>query len=621
MPPMNVVDERGSQSATRGFLFADLRGYTTYVEHHGAEAAADLLTRYRALVRAEIDRFSGAEIRTEGDSFYVVFGSVATAVRCGLAIVDAARAANEGASDAIRVGIGIHAGETVETGEGYVGQPVNIAARLCALAGPGEVLVSETVRALTQSMLPVRFAPRGRRRLKGISEPITLFSAEGTPAGEGWTTSPARRVPRRWLLGGGIVALLGVLGLAWAALDRASGALPPGTWTIGIALPATGPFADGAESLRLAAELALTDAAAIEELAGVDLVIRVEDTGTEEGFGEDPEKSAEIAEALVSDPSVVAMIGPLQSFAAEGQIPITNEGGLLHCSPSNTSPNLTKPREGALDLREAFPDRINYVRLPAAVDIEAAAGAWFAFNQLDAQRVLGIDDTEEGGSFTADAFEREFSAIGGDVVRRTLNPGADPSLLLEPLSAPNGPTAVFYGGFMFGGAAEVRRAMVEAGHADVPFLGWDAIWDGSGEQSESFIAQAGDAAAGSYVSHPSVGTVHAEFDRRYREAHGVLPEGTFHEYAAAAYACMQIILDALRQVAATNPSADELREAVRAYVADPNHEFATVLGDVSFDANGDSLQQVVSFYRVDPQAAGGSGDWAVIEHRDFGPAK
>ena len=112
-----------------------------------------LLTRYRALAREAIGRFGGAEIKTEGDSFYVVFDSVSSAVRCGLAIVADARL--ESIDEPIRVGVGIHAGETIEADGGYVGSPVNIAARICAQAGPGEVLVSETVRALTMTLLPV----------------------------------------------------------------------------------------------------------------------------------------------------------------------------------------------------------------------------------------------------------------------------------------------------------------------------------------------------------------------------------------------------------------------------------------------------------------------------------
>jgi len=74
-------------SLTRAFLFADLRDYTRLVETHGASRAAELLERYRVLVRDAVGRFGGAEIKTEGDSFYVVFDSVSAAVQCGLAIL------------------------------------------------------------------------------------------------------------------------------------------------------------------------------------------------------------------------------------------------------------------------------------------------------------------------------------------------------------------------------------------------------------------------------------------------------------------------------------------------------------------------------------------------------
>ncbi len=125
-------------SAIRTFLFADLRDYTRFAEEHGAAAAADLLGRYRSLVRDAVASFAGAEIKTEGDSFYVVFGSASAAIGCALAIVEGAVAASAQRSDApIKVGIGIHAGETVEADGGFVGSPVNVAARLCSLAGPG----------------------------------------------------------------------------------------------------------------------------------------------------------------------------------------------------------------------------------------------------------------------------------------------------------------------------------------------------------------------------------------------------------------------------------------------------------------------------------------------------
>ena len=80
----------------------------------------------------------------------------------------------------------------------------------------------------------------------------------------------------------------------------------------------------------------------------------------------------------------------------------------------------------------------------------------------------------------------------------------------------------------------------------------------------------------------------------------------------------------MQSVAAVLPSAstpEALREAVRADAVDPANRFRTVLGDVSFDRNGDSQQQFVTFYRVDPTAASGTGDWVVMKQQNFGPAQ
>src|SRR5438093_2960239 len=176
------MTDRPASTRTHGFLFADLRDYTSFVERRGDAEAAELLRGYRGLVREVLVRFDGAEIKTEGDSFYVVFASVGDAVRCALAVQE--RAAQSTAADPlhpITVGIGIHAGETAETTEGYVGSAVNIAARVCGLAKSGEVLVTDTVRALTRTAVDVTYQPLGSRQLKGVSEPIGLFRA--VPAG------------------------------------------------------------------------------------------------------------------------------------------------------------------------------------------------------------------------------------------------------------------------------------------------------------------------------------------------------------------------------------------------------------------------------------------------------
>ena len=238
------------RGSTRGFLFADLRGYTAYLERRGADQAAELLDRYRQLVRAAVDEHDGAEIRTEGDSFYVVFPDASGAVACGLAIVAAAAEASAATPEApILVGIGVHAGETVETQEGYVGTAVNLAARLCAAAPAGDVLVSDTVRALTASVTPVRYEARGRKRFKGLVEPVAVYRAVGDGV------LPPRRRRASWpLMLAGASALAGVVlvvALVGGALTREGLGSSAGTSPVASRSPAvhasvapTGPQTD-----------------------------------------------------------------------------------------------------------------------------------------------------------------------------------------------------------------------------------------------------------------------------------------------------------------------------------------------------------------------------------------
>jgi branched-chain amino acid transport system substrate-binding protein len=616
-------------SVTRGFLFSDLRAYTDYVEAHGAASAATLLDRYRALVREAIRRFGGAEIKTEGDSFYVVFNSVTTAVRCGLVIAgNALLDAAEHPDELIRVGIGVHAGETIETAEGYVGSPVNIAARICSQAGPNEVLVSETVRALTRTLLPVRFEARGRRQLKGITEPVALFAVIETAQGSvPWAEPQTRRAPlaRALLFGVPVAALVALVIIAsiifrsaaapGAGSSAAPGAagLPPGTWKIGLDMPLSGSSAFRGVPVRNAAQLAIDDANRAAGINGPQLGLEVFDDAGSTPNGQDSNKGADNARTMTAHPMTLAMVGPWGSSVAPAVIPVTNEAGLFQCSPANTDPVLTKLPD-ALDLRKAHPDRINYVRLAPRDDIQAPALASFAYNDLKARVALVVDDADFGKEI-ADGFQEAYTRLGGQVVRRALKPGMDPKTVLDSLTqVVNRPGLVFFGGFTDTGATALRKAMKASGYGAIPFLSWDGLF--SGAEKASYINSVGDAAVGSFVSHASVPLPKASFAESYRRTYSEEPD----EYAAAAYACVEVIVDSLRAIATTRQSPSELRDALRAYAVDPTHRFDTVIGDVRFDANGDSIHQFVTFYRVDTSAAGGKGDWVIFKQQDFGPA-
>jgi len=151
-----------------------------------------------------VSKHGGAEIKSEGDSLYVVFPSASSAVLCALAIVESAAEETKARPERpMHVGIGVHAGEVVEHEDTFLGSAVNIAARVCALAAPGEVLATATVRGVTQGSIPVSFTPRGRKRLKGIAEPVELFAV----------TEPGKEIAKRAIPRRSVAAVGGALGV------------------------------------------------------------------------------------------------------------------------------------------------------------------------------------------------------------------------------------------------------------------------------------------------------------------------------------------------------------------------------------------------------------------------
>jgi class 3 adenylate cyclase len=162
-----VTGVRGSFGAERvltTIMFTDIVGSTERAALLGDGRWRDLLDNHDTIVRHEIDRFGGREVNTAGDGFVATFTSPSAAIACADAIVDAVRVLG------IEVRVGIHAGEVEVRGalkEDVAGMAVHIGARVAALAGPSEVLVSSTVRDIVTGSRH-RFADRGEHNLKGV---------------------------------------------------------------------------------------------------------------------------------------------------------------------------------------------------------------------------------------------------------------------------------------------------------------------------------------------------------------------------------------------------------------------------------------------------------------------
>lgn len=180
----------------RSYLFADLRDYTVFVETRGDAATVRLLRAFRSLVRAEVVAHRGAEIKTEGDSFYVVFKTPGDAVRCAVGIIRRAGAHNKRHPDLLlRVGIGINAGEAVELGGGYVGSAVIIAARMAQQAEGGRILVTDTLRSLVRTGAVAPMRDLGPWKLKGVTQSVHVFEVETGTSPVPRSLGPTLRVP------------------------------------------------------------------------------------------------------------------------------------------------------------------------------------------------------------------------------------------------------------------------------------------------------------------------------------------------------------------------------------------------------------------------------------------
>ena len=151
-------------------LFTDIVDSTARAAEMGDRHWRELLEKHHALVRRELQRFRGREIDTAGDGFLATFDGPARAVRCAAAIRDAI------AGLGLAVRAGLHTGECELVGSSVAGIAVHLGARIAALAGAGEVLVSSTVKDLVAGS-GLSFADRGVHVLKGVPGEWRIFAA------------------------------------------------------------------------------------------------------------------------------------------------------------------------------------------------------------------------------------------------------------------------------------------------------------------------------------------------------------------------------------------------------------------------------------------------------------
>jgi branched-chain amino acid transport system substrate-binding protein len=395
-------------------------------------------------------------------------------------------------------------------------------------------------------------------------------------------------------------------GSAAAPASQAAGGL---AIKVGIELPMTGGEAPNGVPTANGVALAL----AKNTVPGFTITISQQDDAL--NGKHDPPTGAANMSKLVNDAQVLFVVGPYNSNVAQAEIPVSNAAGLMQCSPANTAVQLTKPWGTAkpTDLRPTHPDKIAYVRLAATDDIQGAGGADIAYNVAGKKTVYLADDTQTYGKGIADSFSDAYTKFGGKVLKRDGIPDSttDFTSYVTTLKGLT-PEYVYYGGVTTSGLGIFRKQMASQGLQTISFGGGDGINDGSAATKSSFLNIAG--ADGDLNTYSTVAAIHdipnaAQFAADYKAMFNTDPGS----YSAPAYACTQVFLQALKAVSTGVTDLAQLREKVRAYVADPTYSYDTVLGTFTIDANGDTSQHVISYYQYDATLK----DWKFLQQRDF----
>jgi len=317
------------------------------------------------------------------------------------------------------------------------------------------------------------------------------------------------------------------------------------------------------------------------------------------GQAHDPAQSSKNADSFISDKSVIGVLGPFNSANAKAMMPKLNTAGLCQISPANTNETLTKPEFGQTGTYRPS-GKVTYFRVVTTDDVQGPAAADYAFDKLGLKKVYILDDTETYGKGIADNFEKQFKTRGGTVLGHDGVPKGttDYSSIMTKIASAN-PDFIYYGGTSSNNIPLARKQMKSSG-LNIPLMGGDGIVDGE------FLKVAGADAEGSYGT---VAAVNAEklpeaqkFISDYKAAFAGQELGA---YSGPGYETSSIMIDAIKRAGKND------REAVCQALRETKN-FKGVLGETTFDENGDTDNKVISFYEAK------DGKWSFVDQLKFG---
>jgi len=420
----------------------------------------------------------------------------------------------------------------------------------------------------------------------------------------------------------GLVVLSLVAFVAFACGGSTPTTTNKGTIKIGVSLPLSGASASDGQPTLKGAEFAVNQQNAKGGIDGFQLQVVSKDyapAGTP-----DPAVGKNDMLALVGDTSVLAVMGPFNSGVALQQLPVANQASLVMVSPSNTNPCLTVDLAACHFPQIGFwPSQLrpyganNYFRVAATDVFQGGAAADYAYTTLGLRTVGVFNDETSYGIGIAEYFAEHFCKLGGTVVGGCTATAAggvsgikqyDPTSTASFAAMLNSLKAGGAQGLYAGGNASLKLC-VARNQSNGIFPAGSAFLMGDGGVDSECIDGAAAQAKG------MVGTVAAEDQSKlsadakkmvsdFKAAMGSGPTD-FGAYTVPAYAATQTIIAALDKAIKANggnlPTRQQVRDAMSSLPP-----VSTPLGDVSFDKNGDTTQQIIAFYKADAKGSSSS---------------
>ncbi len=342
----------------------------------------------------------------------------------------------------------------------------------------------------------------------------------------------------------------------------------PKTVKIALALPLTGDIASLGQGLKRASTMAIEE---YNSAGGAVEVVAFDDRS-------DPKEAVSVANRIVSDSSIIAVIGHFNSGCSLPASRVYAQAGLPMISPASSAPELTNQQ-----LSRQWTWAKNIFRMNTTDNVQGAYGADFVYSGLKVKKVAVIHDKTAYGQGVAEEFKKRFEANGGTVTAfEGLQTGDRDFRSLLTRVKSTAPDALYFGGMFSEGGILVRQAR-DVGFRG-PFVSCEANYD------PAFIRVAGAAAEGAYVtflgSPPELTPSAKDFIDRYKKRY---PEDEIKSYDHYGYEVASLVLKALAQV---GPSRAKIIEYLR------TAEFNGVLGTTKFDEKGDTLNKTITLFRV-----------------------